>query len=380
MSEENRVGKVIRQAYGAFWKEWVILAISAVLIFMPEAVVALVNAQAGPEALGEFPVESALRYAGLLGALYAVVYKIGYDLLANRYILDQEQVVEIYGIIQKNRRVTKLEHIRRVSVEIGFVGRILGYGDVLYYTAGSGGVDVRLKDIPNPEALAAEADELAKQHQAEMSEAGEAPGPVQGGGAAAAPSAQILDAFSESVTESVSVQREILAAIKELRTETRRNTSALKSMLGDRSASAAESATASTIDQGEAESRYGEPDLESSASTSSASDPHSGEPASTEIVDEDLYGDEEEFTLDENDAEPDPYASSPKMFGDWEDALSSGGSDEEAEDVAEPVKPGMSPEPESIPNEETEEKTEEGSSNPDAADDEFVGLMSPKRK
>lgn len=213
MSNEERAGKVIRQTYAAFWKELILLGVSVVFILHPEVIYGWIETRTGAAISEGLPIDRILQGLGLLGAFYAIVIGIGYDLLANRYILTDEEVIEVYGIIQKNRRVTKLEHIRRVSVRIGFVGRILGFGDVLYYTSGSGGVDVRLRDISNPEALAEEADRLARRKQDE-SGSGEPWGRTP-------PDGEMLDSFSESQDQSINIQRQILQTLIELRDEAR---------------------------------------------------------------------------------------------------------------------------------------------------------------
>ena len=91
--------------------------------------------------------------AGILASLVFFTMVV-YPLLANRYSLTADQVQEVNGIIQRHTRTTRLEHVRAVNVEIGFVGRILGYGDVVFFTAGSGGDDVRLTGIDDPESVA----------------------------------------------------------------------------------------------------------------------------------------------------------------------------------------------------------------------------------
>lgn len=100
--------------------------------------------------------------AGILASLVFFTMVV-YPLLANRYSLTADQVQEVNGIIQRHTRTTRLEHVRAVNVEIGFVGRILGYGDVVFFTAGSGGDDVRLTGIDDPESVARRAEHFARQ-------------------------------------------------------------------------------------------------------------------------------------------------------------------------------------------------------------------------
>lgn len=152
MSQAEFQGELIRPSLKSLWAHWVVLAVSVVLIAIPDMVLGLGQRWLQLEDLSLAVI--GLRAAGALGIFYAGIIRIGYIFLANRYYLTDQEVIEIYGLIQRQRRATRFEHIRRVSVEVGFVGRVLGYGDVLYYTSGSGDVDVRLHNIPNPEELA----------------------------------------------------------------------------------------------------------------------------------------------------------------------------------------------------------------------------------
>lgn len=385
MSDDRRVGKTIRQSYAAFWKEWIILAIAAVLIGQPGLVTGWIEAKAGAGIFEGLPAEMIIRGAGLLGVIYALIYKIGYDLLANRYTLNEEEVVEIYGIIQKNRRVTKLEHIRRVSVEIGIVGRILGYGDVLYFTAGSGGVDVRLKDIPNPEALAQEADELARRKQQQMAQGEGDQGSHAGNGSQA--SGQILDAFSETASESVAVQREILEAINALRAETRRSTAVLHAALKQGAGQPIAS---------ESESPAGNPDTQSRAEHAPESNQDDTQPEENPKVVSSEPDHEPELDPEPPVAEPEDehYSSSPKMFDNWEDALAPTPRSEEVieEDQGGDSSTDLEPTPSESepdaehetrkpvdPEPETRQRQKQQTEVP-ADDSEFVGLMAPNRK
>jgi len=165
MSQAEFQGELIRPSLKSLWAHWVVLAVSVALLAIPETILALGQQWFAPEnqSLGVL----GLRAVGALGVFYAGIIRIGYIFLANRYYLTDQEVIEVYGLIQRQRRATRFEHIRRVSVEVGFVGRILGYGDVLYYTSGSGDVDVRLQNIPYPEELAARVKEATESAESE---------------------------------------------------------------------------------------------------------------------------------------------------------------------------------------------------------------------
>lgn len=394
MSEQKRVGVIIRQSYAAFWKEWIVLAIAMVVIVQPAMIVDFIESRAGAGIFDGIPASQVMQGIGLIGVVYSLIYKIGYDLLANRYLLDSDEVVEIYGVIQKNRRVTKLEHIRRVSVEIGFVGRILGYGDVLYFTAGSAGADVRLKSIPNPEALAAEADALAQEKQARMRQAGRKPSSASalGAGEEAGVEApqdsseiegQLLGAFTEAVAESVEVQREILSAIRELRTETRRSAITIQAALAGQPAPTSKSAVEFSAEgEGdEVNSGLSGDSFESRRDTEQSFYPDA--PGSSEEEGK-PQAEEEGSTVEEisSEIEPDPYASTPKMFGTWEEVLAPSDPSNQAQDKSAVDGSGSASTPGSPSTSESasEDMGESSSSTDPEGDKDFIGLLSPKRK
>lgn len=363
MSKE-RAGQMIRQAYAAFWKEWIILAIGVALVAAPVPLIIWVESKAGPNVFEGIPIEMIVQIIGAVAMVYALIVKIAYDLLANRYKLTDEEVVEIYGLIQKNRRVTKLEHIRNVSVEIGFIGRIFGFGDVLYYTSGSGGVDVRLKDIPKPEQLAEEADALAKRKQAEIKKEEDRNNAYKGQAGAAVDS-QILDAFKQSVTESVTVQREILKAIGELNAETRKNAAILQSVMKE------------SVPRGRSEPARSSG--QASAERISASDPDSRqgrEPSWNDTPEAAplLHPDDDSPAAEEYEPEP-----TPKMFdGDWEEILAPGKEAEQSDE-----EPEARQDAEQTPKASDDQQYDAHESEDDSrseAQNEFVGLMSPRQK
>ncbi|PFG08853.1 PH domain-containing protein [Marinobacter sp. LV10MA510-1] len=329
------------------------------MIFMPGMIIGWLEAEVGPEVLEGIPVKLILQCSGILAALYSCVYKIGYDLLANRYTLTDEEVTEVYGLIMKDTRVTKLIHIRRVSVEIGIMGRIFGYGDVLYYTAGSGGVDVRLKDIPNPEALAKEADNLAKKKQGGDREA-EAQSEVRASqllGAGSSSDHQILAAFSESVTESVAVQKQMLAAIQGLRSETRRNASLLSAALKSGAVGASES----------------DPDPDDYAESFVASR-SADMPEEPEDVSDSDYGE-----LPES-GEEDHHSASPKMFDAPEDSQAEPEAISSDSDLSATPEFDLESEPDREEFQSGEFSSEESETPDESKPDEFFGLIAPGKK
>lgn len=155
MSQSNKEEPtkiVLRQSWKSFAFGWMVVGLSLIAAAIPGTLLDLYHqytGQAVSEVFGLAP-NLLLLYTGLITAAFAFSVQIAYPLLANEYLLTDDEIVETFGLIQKRTRITKLAHIRSVNVNITFVGRILGYGDVFYYTAGSDDVDVTLHNIANP--------------------------------------------------------------------------------------------------------------------------------------------------------------------------------------------------------------------------------------
>lgn len=121
-------------------------------------------------------------------AIVVLATMVLYPMLANRYTLTADQVQEVNGIIERHTRTTRLEHVRSVNVEISFIGRLLGYGDVVFFTAGSGGDDVRLTGIDDPETIARRAEHFTRQ----AVPTGKLPGDIGGAGASTPEAVQLM--------------------------------------------------------------------------------------------------------------------------------------------------------------------------------------------
>jgi uncharacterized membrane protein YdbT with pleckstrin-like domain len=74
-----------------------------------------------------------LASAGLV-MLYAYL-----RVLATEYIITSTYIYARYGIIARNITQARPEAVVAVNVEQGILGRLLGYGDVMFMTPGEGG-------------------------------------------------------------------------------------------------------------------------------------------------------------------------------------------------------------------------------------------------
>lgn len=89
---------------------------------------------------------------GIVGALL-IVMRMLFDLLEREYslyVLEPDCLIVERGIVSRQRIVVPLDasHVQRVSAQQPFLGRIVGYGHVLVFTAGWGIVQLRYVSDP----------------------------------------------------------------------------------------------------------------------------------------------------------------------------------------------------------------------------------------
>lgn len=156
----------LRPSLKSFWASWLFFTIALFAALAPGAVINLAfEAIPGPSTtIFGTDSDAAEFWLLVIGAVIAsaiFLRYIAYPLLANRYFVNDDHVVEVYGLIKKERKTTKLEYILTVNEDIGYIGRVLGFGDIVLFTAGSGGEDVRMSSVDNPLALSADIQERA---------------------------------------------------------------------------------------------------------------------------------------------------------------------------------------------------------------------------
>jgi len=85
---------------------------------------------------------------GLLILLIVVLHRYQYT-----YTITNKRVSSRVGIIAKHVNEVDIEHIRSVTTSQGVLARVLGYGNVIIGTAGTGGVEVIISNVANPEQI-----------------------------------------------------------------------------------------------------------------------------------------------------------------------------------------------------------------------------------
>lgn len=69
------------------------------------------------------------------------------------YVITDEAVYVKYGLISRSITQVPIERVQNSSFEQSFLQRLLSYGDVHVFTAGSSTEELTLEDVPNPEEV-----------------------------------------------------------------------------------------------------------------------------------------------------------------------------------------------------------------------------------
>lgn len=97
--------------------------------------------------------EGVLRLLSLLpiglGLFMIVVTYINHRSV--QYVLTSEEVYKKTGILSRNVVNLRLDRIQNTSYSQSLPERFLTYGSIQIDTAGTGGTDIRLANVPNPE-------------------------------------------------------------------------------------------------------------------------------------------------------------------------------------------------------------------------------------
>ncbi|MFB1066101.1 PH domain-containing protein [Natrinema sp. H-ect4] len=88
----------------------------------------------------------------LLIAVGAVVASVRYLVWTNtRYVITSSELYKKRGIISRDVTQFRLERVQNTSLRQSGIGRLLGYGDLTVYTAGSGDPELTFERVPKPE-------------------------------------------------------------------------------------------------------------------------------------------------------------------------------------------------------------------------------------
>lgn len=99
-----------------------------------------------PALLGYLPL--LLTVAGVAWAALAYL-----NWLRLLYVITSSEIYVKYGLVSRDVTQIRLSRIQNTTFEQSVLQRLLGYGDVRIYTAGTGTDDIHFNDVPDPETV-----------------------------------------------------------------------------------------------------------------------------------------------------------------------------------------------------------------------------------
>jgi len=87
------------------------------------------------------------------GVFVLLVLVAMYNKYSWRYILRDDQVQSLHGIVARDMKSIRLQDIRNVNVKQSFFQRIFNIGDVQFSSAGGSGIEVAFFGVLDPMAL-----------------------------------------------------------------------------------------------------------------------------------------------------------------------------------------------------------------------------------
>ncbi|ELY87487.1 PH domain-containing protein [Natrialba taiwanensis] len=85
----------------------------------------------------------------LVGAAISLVRYLAWT--NTRYVITSGELYKKHGVISRNVTQFRLERVQNTSLRQTMLGRVLGYGDLTVYTAGSGDPELTFERVPQPE-------------------------------------------------------------------------------------------------------------------------------------------------------------------------------------------------------------------------------------
>lgn len=89
----------------------------------------------------------------LMGFGFLILLFVIFNRYQYTYTITNKRVLSRVGIIAKHVNEVDIDHIRSVTTSQGMMARILGYGNVIIGTAGTGGVEIVIIGIDSPEKI-----------------------------------------------------------------------------------------------------------------------------------------------------------------------------------------------------------------------------------
>ncbi|MFD1565125.1 PH domain-containing protein [Haloarchaeobius amylolyticus] len=88
---------------------------------------------------------------GLIAVGVAVAFARYLVWTNTRYVITSSELYKKRGIVSRDVTQFRLERVQNTSLSQSGLGRLLGYGDLTVYTAGSGEPELTFERVPRPE-------------------------------------------------------------------------------------------------------------------------------------------------------------------------------------------------------------------------------------
>ncbi|MFC6764582.1 PH domain-containing protein [Natrinema soli] len=82
-----------------------------------------------------------------------IVGKTYLEWLRLLYVITDEEIYVKYGLISRDVTQIRLDRVQNTAYEQTILERVLSFGDVRVYTAGTSTEDITFRDVPNPEHI-----------------------------------------------------------------------------------------------------------------------------------------------------------------------------------------------------------------------------------
>ena len=123
-------------------------------LMTPAVVVGLVVALGGI-ALTLVVTDPSIRWFPLVGIPVGLAL-IGWSYVSHvstHYVLTSEEIYEKTGLVNRSVAQVRLDRVQNTTCHQSAMERLLSYGDVTIYTAGSDTMDITLADVPKPQEV-----------------------------------------------------------------------------------------------------------------------------------------------------------------------------------------------------------------------------------
>lgn len=110
-----------------------------------------------PSWLGYVPLVLTVVGLGRAGLVYL-------DWLRLLYVITDEEIYVKHGLVSRDVTQVRLDRVQNTAFEQSVFERLLGYGDVRIYTAGTSTEDLTFRNVPNPDGVKNALTELLSDH------------------------------------------------------------------------------------------------------------------------------------------------------------------------------------------------------------------------